>query len=283
MSAHNTRTLRLFLPRLPKMQVEWKADSWIDELLQVNCGETLGSTIEGTSDRRVLDSCSISREGLSYRLQIKKGCVFADGQEMIADDIMASLLRMAEQPYHPSGLGRILRYTGAELGRSFRVLARYRLEVLLNRAVPDFLERLSHPSCFLHKRGQVNLTSGCWQLAAEDAHEILLQSNPRFSQDTLRYNRVLIQKLDAALWKNDDFDEAFVAIFPGDTYPSPAGNILNGRSTTITKQNIPRPSPTMRGSVLSGGKSLCVPFLKTRDFNRNCRSWIWSINRPQDP
>jgi signal transduction histidine kinase/response regulator of citrate/malate metabolism len=240
MSAHDTRTLRLFLPRLPKLHAEWKADSWIDELLQVNCGETLGSTIEGTSERRVLDSCSISREGLSYRLQIKKGCVFADGQEMTADDIMDSLLRMAQQPYHPSGLGRILRYTGSEIGRSFRVLARYRLEVLLNRAVPDFLERLSHPSCFLHKRGQINLTSGCWRLVAEESHEIRLQSNTRFSQDAMRYERVLIQKLDAALWKNDDFDEAFVAIFPGDTFPSPAGNILNGRSTTITKQNMLR-------------------------------------------
>jgi signal transduction histidine kinase/ActR/RegA family two-component response regulator len=240
MSTHDARTLRLFLPRLPRLNAEWKADSWIDELLQVNCGETLGSTIEGTSDRRVLDSCSISREGLSYRLQIKKGCVFADGQEMTAEDIMDSLLRMAQQPYHPSGLGRILRFTGSEIGRSFRVLARYRLEVLLNRAVPDFLERLSHPSCFLHKRGQVNLTSGCWQIISEEAHELRLHSNTRFSQDSLRYDRVLIQKLDAAHWKNEDFDEAFVAIFPGDTAPSPAGNILNGRSTTITKQNMLR-------------------------------------------
>jgi signal transduction histidine kinase/ActR/RegA family two-component response regulator len=240
MSAHDTRTLRLFLPRLPKLNADWKADSWIDELLQVNCGETLGSTIEGTSDRRVLDSCSISREGLSYRLQIKKGCVFADGQEMTADDVMDSLLRMAQQTFHPSGLGRILRYTGSELGRSFRVLSRYRLEVLLNRAIPDFLERLSHPSCFLHRKGQVNLTSGCWQLITEDAQEIRLHSNTRFSQDSLRYDRVLIQKLDAALWKNEDFDEAFVAIFPGDAFPSPAGNILNGRSTTITKHNMLR-------------------------------------------
>ncbi|MDQ3234915.1 MAG: ATP-binding protein [Pseudobdellovibrionaceae bacterium] len=240
MSAHDTRTLRLFLPRLPKLHAEWKADSWIDELLQVNCGETLGSTIGGTSDRRVLDSCSISREGLSYRLQIKKGCVFADGQEMTADDIMDTLLRVAGQPFHPSGLGRILRFPGSEIGKSFRVLSRYRLEVLLNRAVPDFLERLSHPSCFLHRRGQVNLTSGCWQLVSEQPHEIQLRSNARFSKDPKRYEHVHIQKLDAALWKNDDFDEAFVAIFPGDTFPSPAGNILNGRSTTIAKQNILR-------------------------------------------
>ncbi|WP_141735345.1 ATP-binding response regulator [Oligoflexus tunisiensis] len=240
MPAPSSRTLRLFLPRLPRLHAEWKADSWIDELLQVNCGETLGSTIEGTSDRRVLDSCSISREGLSYRLQIKKGCVFADGQEMTAEDLMDSLLRIALQTFHPAGLGRILRFTGPDVGRSFRVLSRYRLEVLLNRAVPDFLERLSHPACFLHKRGQVNLTSGCWQLVAEQPHELQLQSNSRFSPDAMRYERVLIQKLDAALWKNDDFDEAFVAIFPGDTFPSPAGNILNGRSTTITKQNMLR-------------------------------------------
>lgn len=241
MAVHDLRTLRLFLPRLPKLQGEWKADSWIDELLQVNCGETLGSITEGTSDRRVLDSCSISREGLSYRLQIKKSCVFANGQEMTADDIMDSLLRMAQQTYHPSGLGRILRFTGNEASKSFRVLSRYRLEVLLNRAVPDFLDRLSHPSCFLHRRGQITLTSGCWQLLSEQPDEILLQFNPQFAQDArVRYDRVRIQTLDAALWQSEDFGEAFVAVFPGDKFPIPAGNILNGRSTTITKQNILR-------------------------------------------
>lgn len=230
-----SRTLLLYLPRLPETDGSMSplADAWIEDLFWFNCGVRLVELKPGgQSERDLLESCSISKEDGSYRLQIKKGRRFHSGDEITAADVIASLLRVARRPSSASQLGQLLRYQGAACERSFKLHSRYRFEIFLQGVVPNLLERLALPECSISRAG--GISGGPWRLERRDAHGLELRPLPGRQGGEAIYEQIRIETLERAppLSASSSADApAFIAIFPGSLLKTPPTTVLSGAMT----------------------------------------------------
>jgi|GEM_PF-4462354 signal transduction histidine kinase len=237
---NDTRTLYLNLPRLPRWSIDTTADAWIDEILWINCGSRLMELhAEGQLERHLLESCSINQDGRSYRIQLRKGIILANGDELTAEDAIDSLLRVAASPYASSQLGLILRYKGADAKRSFQIHSRHRFEILLKETVSDLLERLALPECWIHKKSHVHISVGDWQVQSSQGDRLILA--PQHGAKDRReahYTSVDIQVLDQTGPIEGHDDRARLSMFPGTLRKAPATNALSETHNFATRPQL---------------------------------------------
>lgn len=270
------RSLHLYLPRLPEFEMGNFSlpDAWIEDFFWLNTGIRLVELkAGGQTERDLLESCSISKEDGSYRLQIRKGRRFSQGDEVTASDVIASLLRTARRPSSGSQLGQLLRYKGGDCARSFKLHSRYRFEIFLEGLVPDLLERLALPECSIHRAGAGS--SGSWYVAQRDADSLTLKPNPlRSGNSELIYEQVIVSTLEQApLSGSAKSDEhAFVAIFPRSRFKAPQTNILSGAMSLALRPELQLALWLRdRGTGLEPLRSALTAFAKQRN--------VWGLER----
>ncbi len=221
--------LHLYLPRLPHLDPESlpAADSWIEEFYWTNCAIRLVELRQGgQTDRSLLESCSISKEDGSYRLQIKKGRRFHQGDEICAADVISCLLRVARRASSASQLGRLLRFQGLGSEKSFKLHSRYRFEILLHGLVPDLLERLALPECSIYRPS--GISSGPWFVSSQSPSSLRLKLHPDEPRNSRIYEEVVVQTLEQLPLDQSHDSAAYLAIFPSTLSRAPQTSSLSG-------------------------------------------------------
>ncbi|SMF17718.1 ATP-binding protein [Pseudobacteriovorax antillogorgiicola] len=220
-------TLYVYTKRLPQID---EVGHWIHELIRYNCSDRL-MEFDGSGEPRpsLLETCAVSGEGSSFRIHIKKNAFFHDGTEIKASHVIQSLIDFASQS--SEGFRRVLRYE--DLEKNFKKISRHRLEVSLQRSVPDFMNYLAMSGASIvrqDKKGVVD--SGTWQLDHWDDEEIELHWNEQHWKGTLSlYDRVIIRPFEC--WENHNPGQPYLHLYHGVERKTPKDNFLHEQINSI--------------------------------------------------
>ena len=223
-------SLHVYLPRLPCLDSRGEL-TWIEEFYWTNCGaRLLELRADGSSERSLLDSCTIHKEGTCYRLLVKKGILLSDGSELTGQDVIDSLLRIAADPLSLTQLGSLLLHRGAEMAKSFKLHARYRLEIYLAEPIADLLERLAAPSAWIGRPSAPELSLGEWIPRSIDAKRMILRPHP-FRSAEISYAEIILESSDQAPPHFTAHGPASLSLLPGTLAKAPLTNALSETTT----------------------------------------------------
>ncbi|MFW7380886.1 MAG: ATP-binding protein [Oligoflexus sp.] len=189
---------------------------WIKSFLDYHIYDRLVEPSPQGPELSLLESCSISREGNSYRLQLKKQIFFHDGSEVTSESVISTLVQCLNSHQDSTNLKHLLRTPQNPIS-SFRRHSRYRFEILLNQPVGDLLQRLAHPSFQIAKPDEPWVGSGPWKLTAENEHTLELQTHsngcrlPHSYYQRLQVTSISDQEDPESL----STEQAFILMYPG--------------------------------------------------------------------
>ena len=88
-----SQNLNVFVPEIPSMN---QRQHWLTEMICMNTSQRI-MEVDGQGEPKpsLLESCSLSREGNTLRIQIKKDIPFQDGKVLSVDDVISSLVLAA--------------------------------------------------------------------------------------------------------------------------------------------------------------------------------------------
>lgn len=220
--------------RLPVLPLQANTPAWIDSWFRRQWGLYLARHEKGDLIHDLLDTCSISSDGCSYRLQIVKGRRYADGSEVTAEDVKASL--GASRSWHPGN---------REAAPQLKLLSRYRLEIVLQKPVNGLLERLAEPDVWIRSAKDRGASAGLWAIKSRTDRNLELEINPHHPQAAASfYKRATLETLDSPVP-----DGPFYRIYPGTLDRLPQKSLEeyswpldSGFATFLyLKEDVPRP------------------------------------------
>jgi signal transduction histidine kinase/FixJ family two-component response regulator len=221
--------LRVYLPQLPDPSAPPESMVLADRIFFENVGESLTELqADGSTRHRAIEAVTMSLDGLTYRITLRKGMRFHCGAEVTADDAVACMLRVLNNRNSASQLHRfVAQNRSGSLELAVQAVSRYRLEVHLERRVSDFLQRLSLPEFTLRHDGR-SCFSGPWKVSGSDENGIVLAphtDHPDAAQSD--YKIVRIENLDADQVGNLNFSGVpFAFVYDGTFCKSPPQEFL---------------------------------------------------------
>ncbi len=222
--------LRLYTPELPQPLGPHDALTLEGQLFLENVGDRLTALVEGGATRlKALDAITMSLDGLTYRLTVKKGLHFHCGAELTAGDAVETLLAVIADERSASQFHRFVARDKAQRhGYAVYAVSRYRFEIRLTRRMQDLLSRLALPELTLRHEGGA-CYGGPWKVVEHDAEGFLLtvhDTHPEADQclyREIRWERILKQpEFDAAAAA----DEAYIYVYAGTQLKSPQEEVL---------------------------------------------------------
>lgn len=196
--------------RLPVLPMQPQTPVWIDAWFRQQWAVYLTRQDKSGLQHELLDTCSISSDGCSYRLQIVKNWKYADGSEVTTEDVKASLLS-SRSWYNANrdGLPQL------------KILSRYRLEIILQKPIGDLLERLAHRDLGIRSSKDKNRSAGLWFVKSRDDRSLELEINPHHPQAAGSfYKKAVLEPLDSPVP-----DGPFYRFYPGTLDRLPQKNL----------------------------------------------------------
>lgn len=225
--------LRVYLPQLPDQSAPPESMVLADRVFFENVGESFTELqADGATRHRAIEAVTMSLDGLTYRITLRKGMRFHCGAEITADDAVACMLRVLGNKNSASQLHRfVAQNRSGSLELAVQAVSRYRLEVHLERRVSDFLQRLSLPEFTLRHDGR-SCFSGPWKVSGSDESGIVLAphtDHPDAPQSD--YKIVRIEKMDVDQVGNLNFSGVpFAFVYEGTFCKSPPQEFLQDES-----------------------------------------------------
>jgi signal transduction histidine kinase/DNA-binding response OmpR family regulator len=220
--------LRVFTPELPDVSGAGAgSDVLADALFLDNCAERLTTLSSDSTTTRLsaLDAVTMSIDGLTYRLTLRKGLYFHCGAELTAADAVETILRVLKRKDSASQLHRVVAKDGARF--AVQAVSRYRFEVHLTRRLPDLMLRLALPELSLRHEGRACF-SGLWKVAGKDESGLLLAVHDKHPDaGQCAYAKVRWQRLVATPELGPHAAEgAYLYLYPGTMWKSPPEELL---------------------------------------------------------
>lgn len=211
-------TLHVRTPRLPIPKGTLRGTALETQLYLENCADRLTTRTGDESPKlRLLDAVTMSLDGLSYRLTLKKGWHFHCGAEVTASDAVDTFQHVLKDTHSASQLHRYVARVYAA--------SKYRFEIVLTRRLPDLLARLALPELSLRHAGSPCF-SGPWKVVEAKPDALTLAVHASHPEaNALAYKKVVWQPL----LEVPDFhanDEAFVFAYHGTEFRSPPEELL---------------------------------------------------------
>lgn len=219
--------LRFFTPELPDIAGGLKAHSLASLVYLENVGERLTALApDGSTRLKALEAVSMSLDGLTFRLTLRKGLHFHCGAEVTAGDAVETILRTLRDKASASQLHLFVAKDKAQRhGFALYAVSRYRFELKLVHRMPDFLARLSLPELSLRHDGGTCF-NGLWKMVEQDTGGLLLSVHLTHPQaETAPYREIRWERLakDPELKGGD---EAFIYLYAGTQLKSPPDEVL---------------------------------------------------------
>lgn len=221
--------LRVYLPQLPDINAQPESMRLSDRVFFENVGESFTELqADGSTRHRAIEAVTMSLDGLTYRITLRKGMRFHCGAEITADDAVTCILRVLGNRNSASQLHRFVAQKRAgNLELPVQAVSRYRIEVHLERRVSDFLQRLSLPEFTLRHDARACF-SGPWKISGTDESGLVLAphtEHPDAGQSD--YKIVRIEKIDAEQVGNLNFSGVpFAFVYEGTFCKSPPHEFL---------------------------------------------------------
>lgn len=193
-----------------------------------NIGNFLTSLEAGRAELCLLESCLISIDKTSYKLQLKKGLQFSDGSPLTAEDVVHCLRSYVAASEAPNALSSVL----SPEPEGIRATSKHRLEIKTLCPCDDLLERFSVSRYPIYKKGQPDISSGKWNINQNTQDALLLIPVDSGHEEP---NTPYIDSLIREAPKEGTFDyfmedEAYAFIYPGIARPSPASALTFGHT-----------------------------------------------------
>jgi signal transduction histidine kinase/CheY-like chemotaxis protein len=221
--------LRVFLPILPNLSADPESQCLSNRIFFENVGESFTELqTDGSTRHRAIETISMSLDGLTYRITLRKGMRFHCGAEITAEDAVVSILRVLRNKNSASQLHRFVannRPGSFEL--PVQAVSRYRIEVHFERRVSDFLQRLSLPEFTLQHENR-SCFSGPWKVSGSDEAGInLVPHNDHLDAQPTDYRMVRIEKIAQEGVGSLNFsDVPFAFAYEGTFCKSPSQEVL---------------------------------------------------------
>ncbi|NRA67562.1 MAG: response regulator [Pseudobacteriovorax sp.] len=203
-------TLFVYLPQLPKLDAKRR---WDTDLLRFNCESRLLDFEGDKVNPTVLDSCSLTQDGLVYRIQIKRP--YVDKKLLSVEDIIYSLSELASCSVQGTLLKNCLKHP-QDIKRSFKQISKYRFEIHFREKVPEIMSILSTVESSIHGENH-KYHSGPWKIAEIKKQSIQLNLNEAHPRSHESMFQSVIIKPSTAFSKHPS-DAAFVTCGPGFTH-----------------------------------------------------------------
>lgn len=224
--------LRVLTPELPDVARGVDGDSLADHLYLENCADRLTTLDAQATDLSVrltaLDAVTMSLDGLTYRLTLKKGMFFHCGAEVTANDAVETIRRIVRRQDSTSQLHRyVAKDRDGGHGAALYSVSRYRFEIRLTRRLPDLLARLSLPEMALRHDGKTCF-SGPWRPAPDaipvGIRLVVHDKHPEAAQ--CQYKGVIWETTQDLPDLTSPGDDAVLAVYPGTRFKSPPEELL---------------------------------------------------------
>lgn len=217
-------------PQLPDPKGTLMAATLENRLFLENCADRLTLLdADGAPRLAVLDAVTMSLDGLTYRLTLKKGHFFHCGAEMTANDAVETLRLVARLSTSAAQLHRYVeKDKNGRHDAAISAVSRYRFEVRLARRMPDLLARLALPELALRHDGKACFSGLWWPNQAATVNALHLSVHlkhpdaPSCQYKTVRWERLLAEpNFETGLG-----GDPCVMIYPGTRFKSPPEELL---------------------------------------------------------
>ncbi len=225
--------IRFHTPELPELDGAVDRLTLANQIFLENAGERLTAlALDGSTKLVALETVSMSHDGLTQRLTLKKEMSFHCGAEVTATDAVATIVRVLKNDRSASQLNRHIAKDKAQPhGFAVYSVSRYRFEIKLNGRLPDLLARLALNEFTLRHEGRLCL-SGLWRIIEKDPRGILLavHSGHARAADSqyqgVRWERVGPAEADAAAFGGPSQADPHMMVYPGTYLKSPPEELL---------------------------------------------------------
>ena len=221
--------IQVFMPEVPDTTKAISGNSISGLVLLQNIADRLTELRHDyTAEPSVLDTVSMSMDGLTHRLTLKKGYTFHCGAEVTAADAVATLLAVIKDEQSVSQLHCFVDGGGPK-SKTFAVqeTSRYRFEIRLKQRLPDLLVRLSLPEFSLRHDGGT-CYSGLWRVSGRDSNGLVLSANEQHpASNSSSYRQVRWEKAtDPGEMPLPITEAPFLYLYSGTQFKSPPDEIL---------------------------------------------------------
>ena len=221
--------LRVFLPALPNPAIDPESQVLADRIFFENVGESFTELqTDGSTRHRAIETISMSLDGLTYRITLRKGMRFHCGAEITADDAVVCILHVLRNKNSASQLHRFVAHNRpGSFELPVQAVSRYRIEVHLERRVSDFLQRLSLPEFTLQHENRPCF-SGQWKVSGTDESGInLIPHTDHLDAQITDYRMVRIEKIaNEGVGSLNFTDVPFAFAYEGTFCKSPSQDVL---------------------------------------------------------
>lgn len=221
--------LRVYLPDLPNKSAQPDSMKLSDRIFFENVAESFTELqTDGSTRHRAIEAVTMSLDGLTYRITLRKGMKFHCGAEITAEDAVSCIAKVLKNKNSASQLQRfVAKSRPGQMEIPVQAVSRYRFEVHLERRMSDFLQRLSLPE-FALRHDDRDCFSGMWKINGSDEAGINLAPHLEHADVTpADYKMIRIEAIDAEDVGNLNFsDVPFVFAYEGTFCKSPSQSVL---------------------------------------------------------
>lgn len=221
--------LRVYVAELPDVSADSASMRLSDRVFFDNVGESFTELLaDGSTRHRSIEAVTMSLDGLTYRITLRKGMRFHCGAEIAADDAVASIMRVLRNHDSASQLHRFVAQSRVgSLELPVQAVSRYRIEIHLERRVSDLLQRLSLPEFILSHNGR-SCFSGPWKVSSSyEGGLILMPHTDHPDAGQSEYKLIKVERIEAEHVGNLNFSGIpFVFAYEGTFCKSPPPEFL---------------------------------------------------------
>lgn len=239
MSYQEKQTLQFFIPHVPKkLNPEYHSCVSSQVLLRNITDRLTEMKPSGDISLNLLESTSVSLDGLTYRMTLHKDRYFHDGNRVTTDDIIHMLERVLKNPASSLQLSKYIE----QKNRSqpwIRKISKHRFEIHLKKRFPDLLKYFTLIECSILQKDSGSF-SGPWQIEEHSEDQIILkkaESHP-YTRNT-PYNKICIRTpKNHEIFPEHLEEDAYAFIYEGTRMRSITPSVVLGESIEDTASHI---------------------------------------------